>query len=309
MTKQLLGCLVASVFLATPALAQQLPPATAKPGECYAKVLIPAHYKTVAEQVLVHAGGTEFEKIPAVYQTQEKRVVVQEESFELVPVPAVYDIVSDTILVEPARVLKSVVPATYRTEEKQVMVSPARVEWKPGRGAYEKIDSATGDILCRVEVPAVYRTVMQTVLATQPKASETTIPAKYITIKRRVMKSPPTTSKKVIPTVYDTISVEVLVDAEKFETVKTLPKYSAIEKHELVSAESVEWRQILCETNTTPAMVKRIQYALVNAGFSIGTTPNGNFGPATKAAIRSFQLDEGLPTGGLTISTIRRLGL
>jgi peptidoglycan hydrolase-like protein with peptidoglycan-binding domain len=56
-------------------------------------------------------------------------------------------------------------------------------------------------------------------------------------------------------------------------------------------------------------MVKEIQHALVNAGCGIGTTPNGNCGPATMAAIRKFQLANGLPTGGLTISTIKRLGL
>ena len=69
------------------ASAQQLPPATAKAGECYAKVLIPAQYNTTSEEVMVQPAISTFKKTPAVFREVEKQVLVQEESYELVPVP------------------------------------------------------------------------------------------------------------------------------------------------------------------------------------------------------------------------------
>lgn len=43
--------------------------------------------------------------------------------------------------------------------EERVLVKPARKEWKPGRGEVERVDNATGEIMCLVEVPAEYKTV------------------------------------------------------------------------------------------------------------------------------------------------------
>ncbi|MEM8749483.1 MAG: peptidoglycan-binding domain-containing protein [Pseudomonadota bacterium] len=297
------GAMVASVN------GQELPPASAKPGECYAKVLVPASYETTPEQVMIQPATTAYKKTPAVYREVEKSILVEEESFELVPVPPTYETVSETILVQPEQVIKTVVPATYRTEKKQVMISPARTEWKVGRGAYEKIDEATGEIMCLVEIPAVFNTVEHVVLDQAPQTKEEIVPAKYKTIERRVMKTPPTTRKKVLPARYETVIIKELVENEKFEVVETPARFTTVEKRKVLAQEAVKWRQILCETNTTPEIVKEIQSALINAGYKLGFAPDGELGPGTLAVVEKFQKDKGLPTGGLTISTLERLGV
>ena len=307
--KRIFGILIASAALVSSAQAQEFPPATAKAGECYAKVLIPASYSTAAEQVMTSAGSTTFKKTPAVYKDVQKRVLVEEESFTLVPVPPTYETVTERVLIQPEQVVKSVVPVAFRTESKKILISPSRTEWKKGRGPFEKLDSATGEIMCRVEIPAVYKTITQQVVATPASTSEKIIPAKYATIERRKMKTEPSTQRKVVPAKYRTIVVKELVTPEGFESIKTPPRFATIDKRTLVSAEAVQWREILCETNTTPDLVLRLQKKLVSSGYSIGTTPNGNFGPATKAAVRKFQIANGLPTGGLTLSTVKKLGL
>ena len=302
---------IAAAGLATvnTAFAQQLPPATAKAGECFAKVLIPAQYKVEAEQVLVQPAISTFKKTPAVYREVEKQVLVQEESFELVPVPAVYETKTERVLVQPEQIVKSVIPATYRDEQKKVLISPARVEWKVGRGAHEKIDEATGEIMCRVEVPAVFHEFTQRVIDKPASTKEEVIPARYETVEKRVMKTPPTTRKKLIPAKYRTVTVKELVEPEQFEVIETPPRFASVQKKTLLASETVQWREILCETNTTPGIVLRLQNALIAAGYNLGFTPDGELGPGTLAVIRKYQEDNNLPTGGLTLSTIERLGV
>ena len=272
-------------------------------------MLEPAKYENIPEEVMVQPASSSFKKTPAVYREVAKQVLVQEESYELVPVPPVYELVTETVLVQPEQVVKTVVPATFRTEAKRVLISEARVEWKVGRGAYEKIDEATGEIMCRVEIPAVYKTVEQQVIDQAPQTKEEVIPAQYATVERKVMRTPPTTRKKVIPAQYRTITIKELVEPEQFEVVQTPARYATIQKRKLLQPEAVKWREILCETNTTPAVVKRIQNALIAAGYNLGFEPDGQLGEGTQAVIRKFQEDNQLPTGGLTISTIERLGI
>lgn len=309
MKRVLSSAAIVSVALVTPVTGQELPPANAKAGECYAKVLIPAKYQTSAEQVMVQPANSTFRKTPAVYREVEKSILVEEESYELVPVPPVYETVTEKVLVEPQQVVKSVIPATFRDAVKKVLISPARVEWKVGRGAYEKIDTATGEIMCRVEVPAVFKEVSQKVIDQPARTKEEVIPARYETIERKVMKTPPTTRKKLIPAKYRTVIIKELVEPEKFEIIEAPARFASVQKRALVSAETVQWRQILCETNTTPGIVLRLQNALIDAGYKLGFSPDGELGPGTLSIIRRYQQDNNLPTGGLTLSTIQRLGV
>ena len=309
MKKLFLSAAATACVFSVPAMAQQLPPADAKAGECYAKVLLPAQYDTTPEEVMVQPASSSFKKTPAVYKETQKQILIEEESYELIPVPPVYETVSETVLIQPEQIVKSVIPATFRTENKQILVSPARVEWKVGRGAYEKLDEATGEIMCRVEIPAVYKTFSQQVVATPAQTKEEVIPARYETVQRRVMKTPPTTQKRIIPAKYSTVVIKELVEPEKFEVIEAPARFATVQKKKLIQAESVQWRQILCETNTTPAVVKRIQNALISAGYRLGFEPDGKLGPGTQSVIRRYQQDNNLPTGGLTLSTIQKLGV
>ena len=304
--KKFIGTAVAALFIATPAMAQQLPPA--KPGECYAKVLIPASYKTTSDQVLIAAGSSKMARTAAVYKTVEKRVLIAEESFELELVPAVYETVTEAVLLKPEEKIKTLSPPKYGNKITKVLVTPAHDVWKVGRGLFEKIDTSTGEIMCRVTVPAVYKDVTTQVEISPASTGERIVPAKYTTIKRQVMKSPPKTIKKVIPAVYKTVSIEELVTPESIVKTDIAPVYKSVSKRSLLSPEVVQWREVLCETNTTPGIISNIQKALNSKGYKISTI-DGDFGPATRNAVAKFQKDNNLPTGGLTISTVRALGL
>ncbi|MEM9469686.1 MAG: hypothetical protein AAF988_05945, partial [Pseudomonadota bacterium] len=119
-----------------PAGAPDLPP-NAKPGECYAKVMIPA--KMAARQETVQIS-------------------------------------------EEQEVLARIVPAKYEIQRERVLVKEAQQVWKPGRGPKERVDATTGEILCLVEEPAVYKTIEKRVLIEPERPEYKTIPAQFETI-------------------------------------------------------------------------------------------------------------------------------
>lgn len=110
-------------------------PLNAKPGECYAKVLIPAKV-----------------------QGREETVKISEEQ----------------------KVLARIIPAQYEVERERVLIKEARQVWKPGRGGIQqKVNQTTGEVLCLVEEPAVYKTIEKRVLVEPERPEYKIIPAQY----------------------------------------------------------------------------------------------------------------------------------
>ncbi len=71
----------------------------------------------------------------------------------------------------------------------------------------------------------------------------------------------------------------------------------------------IEWQSVLCETNTSPELIKSMQLALRRAGRYSGKI-DGKLNAQTMAAVRSFQQAKGLPTSGqLTMETLQALGV
>ena len=430
----------------------------AKPGECYAKVIIPAKFETRAEEVVIAEPTEKIEVIPAKYEWTEEKILVQEAGFKLVPVPPVYETVTEKIETQPAslqwvlstpsgrtkragaslvayakgaglpadtakpgqcfveyykpakfrtdkqqvvkkeeserievippkyewveekvlvqeastKVVK--VPAVYETVTERVMVSPATTVWKKGRGPRERIDNTTGEIMCLVEIPAKYKTITKRVIKTPETTKTIEIPAKYAvqrvrklveparevrktipaeyteitkrtkvadesvswylkgevppdagkptgnmlclnekpaqykTVTKRVLKTPATTKRIEIPAKYKTVRVRKLVQPASERRIPVPAKTSKVVKRVKIQDERLEWRQILCDTNTTPGIVKRVQRALKDAGFDPGPI-DGNLGQQTLRAIDAYQRKNGMARGGLTMATIRALNI
>ncbi len=462
MKRLTLSLMTAAILAGTsPVGAQQDATATlpdAKPGECYAKVIIPAKFETRTEEVVISEPTEKVEVIPAKYEWTEEKILVQEAGFKLVPVPPVYETVTEKIETQPAslqwvlstpsgrtkragaslvayakgaglpadsakpgqcyveyykpakfrtdkqqvvkkeesetievippkyewveekivvqeastKVVK--VPAVYETVTERVMISPATTVWKKGHGPRERIDDTTGEIMCLVEVPAKYKTITKRVVKTPETTKTIEIPAKYAvqrvrklveparevrktvpaeyteitkrtkvedesvawylkgeappdagkptgnmlclnekpaqykTVTKRVLKTPATTKRIEIPAKYKTVRVRKLVQPASERRIPVPAKTAKITKRVKVQDERLEWRQILCDTNTTPGIVKRVQRALKDAGYDPGPI-DGNLGRQTLRAIDAFQRKNGMARGGLTMATIRALNI
>ena len=135
----------------------------AKPGQCFAKV-----------------------KVPATYKTQSRRILIQKATAtrKLVRAPQ-YRWVNKKVLVRKASYRTRTIPAQYKTITKRVMVKPAYNTWRQGHGAITRIDNMTGQIMCRVQVPAVYKNVSRRVLVRKAQTQRTLVPAIYKTIKQK----------------------------------------------------------------------------------------------------------------------------
>ena len=81
--KRTLLMAASAAVLAAPTIAQELPPGNPLPGECFARVIVPAQYQVTTEQITLRQAGEEIKMIPATFETVTERVLVQEESYEL----------------------------------------------------------------------------------------------------------------------------------------------------------------------------------------------------------------------------------
>jgi hypothetical protein len=320
--KKILLLSVASTAVAGMAFAQGAAdyPPEADAGECFARVLIPETTEIMTEQVVDRAEVSEISIIPASYETVTEQVLVKEETIQYTVVPATYETVTEQVIETPERTETIVVPATYESYTEQVLVRAAYTTWKPGNGLFGRGDArggtvgpeganglATGELLCRVEVPAQYDTVTRTRIATPERTETQVIPATYRTVTREVVATPPSVVETVVPAVYDTVNVQRLVSAAS-EQVTVLPAtYKTVEKRIVTGGGGLEWREVLCDTNASPQKIAEVQRALTTAGYA--SPDDGNFGPATLTAMESYQRANGLPVGYLTVSTVQSLGV
>jgi hypothetical protein len=311
------GAATLIIAAGNPAMAQEAPllPPNAKPGECYARVLLPAEYSTDTQQVVKREAATRVEIIPAEYETVTEQVLVREASKKIEVIPAVYEDAKESILVKPAGTKLVEVPATYRKVTEQVLETPAQTIWKKGgiasqSGRVVKTAAAgdTGEVLCLVEVPAKYKTVTRSVLDQPATTREVAVPAEYVTVKKRLMASPPTTREIEIPAEYKTVTVTKLVKPAETRTVEIPVEYQTVSTQKLAREPSLEWRRVLCDENLTHDNVTAMQRTLAAKGLYTGPV-DGVIGAGTMRAVNTYAKSRGLPTGSnyITIDVAKDL--
>ncbi len=284
-----------------------LPP-NAKTGECYARVLTPAVYRTESTEMLKKVAGYRIEVSHPTYEWGTEEVLVKEASEIAEIVPAVYEWKVERVLVAEAHEHLKTIPEVYETKTEKILVKPAYTTWKKGRGPVEKISNSTGEIMCLVEIPATYRTVTSRVIVTPARVERQQHDAVYKDIKKRVMVEGPRMVTRTIPAVYKTIKVKKVTQPSQERRIEIPAVYQTVTNKVRVSDSILEWRSILCETNTTGDVVRNLQRALLAAGYNPGPI-DGVIGQETMQAVKAYQQAKSMAVGQLTIETIRSLGV
>lgn len=290
---------------------------------------VPAEYRWVEKQVLVKEASTEIREIAAQYVTETETVVdvpahtiwkkgsgpiqrIDEGTGEimcLVDVPATYKTISKRILKSPASTRVIEVPAEYKTVKVRELVAAAskqRIEipakfgsvnvtkkiadaefvWHEVHNNEEPRKTRTGAKICLTETPAVYKTVS-----------------------RQVVSSPATSRTIEIPAQYETVRVKKLVAAANEVRTEIPAEYKTITLQQVDQDGHMEWRSILCETNTNADLVRKLQTALQQKGYNPGVI-DGFIGRKTMNAVNSYQANNNLPVDKyLNIDTLKHLNV
>lgn len=283
------------------------PSSDAEVGQCYGKVRIAGTFKEVEEKVVVEPEKVKKQTIPAKYNYVDEEVIIREQTVKFVEIPATYKIATENIVIEPEKKQIVTIPAKYKTVKERVMVKPAAKVWKKGRGLIEKV-GGDGEIMCLVEEPAEYEMVEKKVVIEPERQEVKIIPAVTKIITKEVIDQPAKVEKRVVPAVKKTITKKVLVQPEKTIDVKVPAKYKIVKKKVAVTPSKVVWRPVLCDYNITKDVIMKIQESLSLRGFDTGGV-DGVFGSKTSAAVKEFQKSLGFQSGGITLETLRALGV
>ena len=267
-------------------------PENAKPGECYARVLIPAvyqtttervetkkqserieiipaRYETVEEEVLVRPATTRTEVVPARYETVEERVEIKPATIRREIVPAVYETVEERVLVKPAGTRTVEVPAEYETVLEERLIAPARTEWRfeseieTGNSAGLSSASQTIDRFGSLKV------LDTRIESTGELMCLVEVPAQYRTIEKQVLVRPATTRTVVDesrPAEYRTVTKTILVKPESVREIVIPAEYGTVEVTRLVEPETTreivvpaEYRKVSVTRLVEPARERRVE--------------------------------------------------
>ena len=278
------------------------------PGECYARIALSAVTQNVEEQIMIEPARQEVRIIPAQFGDVTEEVIVREATTELLTVPASYTTVQEEVVVRPAARRLIPVEPIYDTVIEEIVVVPERTVWKPGTGPIQKLDEATGEILCLVTEPAVTKQVERRVMIQPASTREEIIPAVTEVVEREVVNTPARVEERLIPAETRTVTRRVEVVPAREEIIEIPPVFDTIAREVVIEPARTEWRSILCETNTTPDIIRRIQVSLQQRGYYNGPV-DGIFGPLSQRAIDGFQRDNGQVGTGVTMDTLGLLGV
>lgn len=322
---------------------------SAQAGQCFAEHFEAPTYKTVSERVLVSDASQQISLTPAKYEWVEQRVMVAPATKKLVEIPAVYENKQERVMVEDAKTVWKPgrgaiekidngtgevmclveVPAVYKTVSKRVLKTAATTKTieEPARYETIRVRKLVADAQeSRVAVPAKYDTVSKRVLesggahnwvakgtrnAGTPTGNVICLqetPAKYGTVSRKVVKTPASVQRVEIPAKYETKRVRRLVEPAR-ETRTAIPaKTDTVTRRVQVSPERLEWRSVICEINANLNTIQDVQRALKKSGYNPGPI-DGIMGRQTMSAVERFQQARGLAVGGVTIETLKKLGV
>ncbi len=280
----------------------------ALPGECFALVRLPERYRSYQQEYELRAASERIETTPPQYETVTEQYIAHEAYERLEVLPASFRMVTERVETSAPSAYYTATEPVYETVTERILEQPARSVWKPGKGPIQRIDHATGEIMCLIEEPAVYKNISRRVLKTPAQTVEVPVPGQYSQVTRRVLERPAEVRRVVVPQQLATRTVRRQVDPGSVRRIAIPAQLGTTTVRELVEPARLEWRSVLCETNMTTENVRRVQSALLREGYNPGPV-NGQLGPQTMSALNSYQRARNLPEDQyLNMMTVRALG-
>lgn len=281
-------------------------PRTAQPGECYVQVRRPAKFRTETERVLIKEKSLRYEVVPAVFKTVEKKVLVRPEAKRYEIEEAKFEKKTVDVIVQPEHKQLSASAAEFKPSKEQVLIQPETATWKKGTGLADGVTGIVSEVWCLVRTSAEYKEYTRQNIAKRARLNSHDVDAQLEHVPTMVMVKPASVKEIVEPAEYKTIKVRELVTAATSKEIVEPAEYKMVERQVLVQDEQVVWQRVLCDTNLTPDVIKRIQKALKEKHHDGGKV-NGKLTAQTLEAIRKYQKTFRLSTGGITYEFLEHL--
>ncbi|WP_415407133.1 peptidoglycan-binding domain-containing protein [Sulfurovum sp. CS9] len=184
-------------------------PPDAKAGECYARVVLPAQYETVEEQVMVKEPSSEISIVPAEYRMAEEEIEVIPATKKLTPIPATYKEITETIEVKPAI-------RTWKTSlKKKALPVSKMILAAAGAGGVDLNSSQPGNCYKEYFIPRKFKKITEDILVRNEHNETEVIPAEFEIVEKTIVIKPASKEIIEVPAVYEETEEQVLVEAEK----------------------------------------------------------------------------------------------
>ena len=257
-----------------------LPPSS-NPGECWARVKVPAKYETVSQTVMTHAPYQTMKVTQPKFQSRQEQVMVKEPSVRYEVRQPTFKSVSETIMTRPSYEKLSVTPPRFENVQETLTMSEPKLVWKKGNpgelrrqgyiihstadgGAYGQGYSstthygavggdrcgATCEIWCLVEEPGVRQSFSRRVMTSPGGVQRHSVPAQYQTITKQVVADPGGVREVPVPGEYRSVTVQDMVDPGGAYHENVPPQYGKVQGKVIAETERYEWRRVLCQPGT-----------------------------------------------------------
>jgi hypothetical protein len=221
-------------------------------GDCFEEVRGRPVYKTVVETV-PQAPLVTYKRTLAVYAKETRTVVVRPAHTVYETIPAVYRTVAQTRIV-PGPVRQVPVPAVYRTVKEQRLIEPAHLEWRKSvshrgysdDGQQGVSATPTGEVLCRILVPARYAIDRRQVMISPATVRDVKARPRKVICYVKVLATPCRRVPHTVPAITKTVVVSRLVKPAGCEKVVTPRPARTVTRQVRVGKAAASWRRLSC---------------------------------------------------------------
>jgi len=173
---------------------------SAEAGACFYEHYKPPTIESSVEKALLTEATETLEVVPAVFREEEREVVMKPASTRILDFPA-----------------------TYKTVQVEQMIEPAKTVWQKGTGPVQKIDDTTGEIMCRVELPAVYETFDREVIDSPARTSVVPMPEQKETYTVTLMDSDAAEKRTPVEATFQDVTKYKVLDDASFTWAADAP--------------------------------------------------------------------------------------
>lgn len=280
---------------------------------CFAGALTPEKREIRSERVMVRPEATRQRHIPAIYEPFRVRVMVKDPRIAYHVSPPRYTTVFEQVLVEPERTVEVKIPAQYETWTETIEIAPAKTVWKRGTGLYgqktagsaanitDSTGRISGEILCKVRIPAKKRSVRHSRLIAPARTETKTVQARYKTVSRQILKRPAFARRTPVSPEYASLPAEREVRAARSEIERVPALFQDLDRTVITQESRLIEVEVVCDQHASRATVTALQSALVDRGYTLKV--DGIYGPETQGAMEQFQDDMQLSRGYMTVES------